>query len=268
MCVYLYTWVFCLSLLWSLSLSWSWRHVSFFLTPPKPFLPSQDEYLAEGIKWTPIEYFNNKVICELVDQKMTGIIAQLDEESIRPGEKTDAAWLSKLSKSLASHPHFKGRKGPTDKAVPEGCFMLVHYAGNVVYTAEGFLSRNTDTLFKNLSRLMFKSKNKILRSCFPDGDESTWVGAVKRPPTAGKAFITSMQSMIELLNTKIPNYVRCIKPNQKKAPRLMDDELLSHQIKYLGLVENVRVRRAGFCFREPMAQFFWRYRMLSEHVSE
>ena len=23
----------------------------------------QDEYVAEGVEWTPIEYFNNKVIC-------------------------------------------------------------------------------------------------------------------------------------------------------------------------------------------------------------
>lgn len=34
-------------------------------------------------------------------------------------------------------------------------------------------------------------------------------------------------------------------------------------MKYLGLVENVRVRRAGFCFRETYEAFFWRYRMLS-----
>ena len=35
------------------------------------------------------------------------------------------------------------------------------------------------------------------------------------------------------------------------------------QVQYLGLVENVRVRRAGFCFREIIEDFFWRYKLLS-----
>ena len=34
--------------------------------------------------------------------------------------------------------------------------------------------------------------------------------------------------------------------------------------RYLGLVENVRVRRAGFCFRESYAEFFRRYALLSK----
>jgi myosin-1 len=70
--------------------------------------------------------------------------------------------------------------------------------------------------------------------------------------------------MIELLNSKVPSYVRCIKPNHTKAAKKMDDDLLRHQVKYLGLTENVRVRRAGFCFRETKEQFFFRYKMLSD----
>jgi myosin-1 len=34
----------------------------------------QEEYVAEGIKWTPIEYFNNKIVCELIEgRKPPGI---------------------------------------------------------------------------------------------------------------------------------------------------------------------------------------------------
>jgi myosin-1 len=29
----------------------------------------QEEYVTEGIKWTPIEYFNNKIVCELIEGK-------------------------------------------------------------------------------------------------------------------------------------------------------------------------------------------------------
>ncbi len=30
----------------------------------------QEEYVQEGIKWTPIEYFNNKVVCDLIESKV------------------------------------------------------------------------------------------------------------------------------------------------------------------------------------------------------
>ncbi len=30
----------------------------------------QEEYVSEGIKWTPIDYFNNKIVCELIECKV------------------------------------------------------------------------------------------------------------------------------------------------------------------------------------------------------
>lgn len=29
----------------------------------------QQEYVLEGIKWTSIEYFNNKIVCDLIEAK-------------------------------------------------------------------------------------------------------------------------------------------------------------------------------------------------------
>lgn len=36
-----------------------------------------------------MEYFNNKILCDLVEGRPQGIVALLDEESIRPGDKSD-----------------------------------------------------------------------------------------------------------------------------------------------------------------------------------
>lgn len=33
-------------------------------------LHPQEEYVQEGIHWTPIEYFNNKVVCDLIENKL------------------------------------------------------------------------------------------------------------------------------------------------------------------------------------------------------
>ena len=43
----------------------------------------------------------------------------------------------------------------------------------------------------------------------------------------------------------------------------MQDKRVHHQVRYLGLVENIRVRRAGFCFRATYGRFLKRYKMLS-----
>lgn len=56
-----------------------------------------------------------------------------------------------------------------------------------------------------------------------------------------------------------PYYVRCIKPNDQKSPVLFDEERCRHQVAYLGLLENVRVRRAGFAYRQPYDRFLQRY---------
>ncbi len=62
-------------------------------------------------------------------------------------------WLEKMSKAVGKHPHYKVRSGPADRSIPEDSFILVHYAGEVVYSINGFLDKNTDTLFKDLSRV-------------------------------------------------------------------------------------------------------------------
>lgn len=33
----------------------------------------QEEYLREGIAWENIEYFNNKIICDLIEEKYKGL---------------------------------------------------------------------------------------------------------------------------------------------------------------------------------------------------
>lgn len=63
-----------------------------------------------------------------------------------------------------------------------------------------------------------------------------------------------MMDMIYLFLT----YPRCIKPNDNKKADLFDEQRVRHQVRYLGLLENVRVRRAGFCFRQPYEKFIHR----------
>ncbi|TNN22888.1 Unconventional myosin-Ic [Liparis tanakae] len=53
-----------------------------------------------------------------------------------------------------------------------------------------------------------------------------------------------------------------MKPNDSKQAGRFDEVLIRHQVKYLGLMENLRVRRAGFAYRRRYEVFLQRYKSL------
>uniref|UniRef100_A0AAQ6A4C6 Myosin IB n=1 Tax=Amphiprion ocellaris TaxID=80972 RepID=A0AAQ6A4C6_AMPOC len=225
----------------------------------------QEEYVREGIEWTNIEYFNNAIICDLIENNQNGILAMLDEECLRPGTVTDETFLDKLNTICAEHQHFESRlsknsKFLTDHSLPHNCFRIQHYAGKVLYRVEGFVDKNNDLLYRDLSQAMYKANHSLIKQLFPEGNPAKV--NLKRPLTAGSQFKTSVGTLMKNLQTKNPNYIRCIKPNDKKASHIFTDSLVRHQVRYLGLMENVRVRRAGYAFRQAYEPCLERYKML------
>uniref|UniRef100_A0A8C1PLS9 Myosin IG n=1 Tax=Cyprinus carpio TaxID=7962 RepID=A0A8C1PLS9_CYPCA len=227
----------------------------------------QDEYQREGITWQHIEYFNNQIIVDLVEQPHKGIISILDEACLTAGKVTDTVCLDSMNKKLGQHPHYTSRKlCPGDKTMEfNRDFRIRHYAGDVTYSVEGFLDKNKDPLFQDFKRLMYNSSDHVLKEMWPDGKMSI-TEVTKRPLTAATLFKNSIIALVDKLACKEPYYVRCIKPNEVKSPLLFDDGRCQHQVAYLGLLENVRVRRAGFAYRQPYARFLQRYKMTCEYT--
>lgn len=221
----------------------------------------QEEYLREGIEWVPVEYFDNKVICNLIEEKHKGIIAIMDEECLRPGDRTDVTFLNKLNDRLGEHPHYICHKNSTtaiQKTMNREDFRLVHYAGDVTYIVNGFLDKNNDLLFRDLKEVMSQTSNSISRKCFPNEEYLN----KKRPNTAITQFRNSLNNLMDILMCKEPSYIRCIKPNETQSSGVFNDKLILHQVKYLGLMENLRVRRAGFAYRRIYELFLRRYKSL------
>ncbi|XP_029704465.1 unconventional myosin-Ic-like isoform X2 [Takifugu rubripes] len=221
----------------------------------------QEEYETEGIAWETVKYFDNKIICDLVEEKHKGIISILNEECLRPGETCDMSFLEKLEDTLGNHPHFITHKlanGKTRRVMSREEFRLLHYAGEVNYNVNGFLDKNNNFLNRNLKEVMCKSDNQILRACFHREEAMDQ----KRQEMAATNFKNSLMKLMEILMSKEPSYVRCIKPNDAKQPGKFDDVLVRHQVKYLGLMENLRVRRAGFAYRRRFEAFLQRFKPL------
>lgn len=49
----------------------------------------QEEYRREGIEWKNVDFFNNQIICDLVEQPHKGVLAILDEACLNVGKVTD-----------------------------------------------------------------------------------------------------------------------------------------------------------------------------------
>ncbi|XP_067131867.1 unconventional myosin-Ie-like [Centruroides vittatus] len=218
----------------------------------------QEEYIQEGIKWTPIDYFNNKIVCDLIENKSPpGIMSVLDDVCATMhavNEGTDEQLQQKLTKEFTSHHHFQST----------GCgFIIQHYAGKVSYDVDGFSERNRDLLFTDIIQVMQTSQNPFVVKLFPEVVSGT---VRNRPTTAGSKIKTQANKLVEALMQCTPHYIRCIKPNETKKPLDWDEERVRHQVEYLGLKENIRVRRAGFSYRRRFEKFLNRYAILTKET--
>lgn len=220
----------------------------------------QEEYAREGIEWAPIPFFNNRVVCDLIEARRptSGIFLILDDTiktmHSRQGESVDANFLEKVASIHGSHAHFS-KRGKT--------FEIKHYAGDVQYSIDGFGDANKDYLSKDIALIISETSNKLMRYIFP---EEIDLNDKRMPNTAGYKIRTQCEALVTALMDCTPHYVRCIKSNDQKQSNKIDDRRVIHQIKYLGLLENIKVRRAGYAYRGDYGRFVDRFRILSKET--
>lgn len=218
----------------------------------------QEEYVREQITWTPIKYFDNKIVCDLIEEKKPpGIFAALNDACATAHADVYAAdqSFSQRLGLVSSNPNFEQRQSK---------FLIKHYAGDVFYDINGMTEKNKDQLLKDLLLLVSSSGNQFLTSLFPEQVDTS---SRRRPPTASDKIKQSANDLMHTLSMAQPSYIRTIKPNQTKNPSDYDTKMVLHQVKYLGLHENVRIRRAGFAYRQTYEKFTERFYLLSGKTS-
>ena len=95
---------------------------------------------------------------------------------------------------------------------------------------------------------------------------TTEAGATGTPSTKITTLSGEFRMQLNLLMMKInrtaPHYIRCIKPNEKSASSVFDPHLVLNQLNCSGVLECIRVTRAGYPVKMLFHEFLWQYRCL------
>ncbi|CAJ1390721.1 unnamed protein product [Effrenium voratum] len=245
------------------------------------FTLEQQLYNEEGISWSHIEWQDNKEIIDQLERKPLGLFCILDSECLMPNA-TDDTCLSKIHSSFKS-----SRVVYKTSRFKSTNFAVAHYAGEVVYNVISFLEKNTDKLHADITNLLKSSSMPITRTLFsdprfaPDMQAQAAQSRPGAPPakrgepnqrakqnvTVSVMFRQQLDQLVEDLNRTNPRYIRCIKPNGNKQAHEMDSLDVQRQLRCAGMLESIRIRRAGYPVRRPFKEFFNRFRLLCPHVS-
>ncbi|XP_073681347.1 unconventional myosin-VIIa isoform X1 [Garra rufa] len=223
------------------------------------FKLEQEEYNLEDINWQHIEFTDNQDALDMIAIKPMNIISLIDEESKFP-KGTDATMLYKLNSQ-----HKLNTNYIPPKHNHETQFGIQHFAGVVHYETKGFLEKNRDSLHSDIIQLVHSSKNKFIKQIF-QADVAMGMETRKRSPTLSSQFKRSLELLMRTLSVCQPFFVRCIKPNELKKPMMFDRGLCVRQLRYSGMMETIRIRRAGYPIRYTFAEFVDRYRVLMPGV--
>lgn len=227
------------------------------------FILEQSEYLREDIQWEFIDFGQDlQPTIDLIEtKKPMGILAILDEECMVP-KSSDKIFMEKL----ASHwGHGENKKFQQNKY--KSGFIVHHYAGKVEYNVENWLQKNTDPVSEGLLLLCQQSSNSFVRELF-ENDEHLGTTSSGSKFTKGKLKTLSqkhkeqLSTLMEQLGKTEPHFVRCILPNLDKKPNKFDKRLVLHQLRCNGVLEGIRIARAGYPNKMTFEEFYQRYSIL------
>eukprot|EP00759_Apiculatamorpha_spiralis_P035639 PhF_6_TR36299/c0_g1_i1/m.52982/K12559/MYO10; myosin X len=212
------------------------------------FSKDLEECRAEGIDVAEVKCPDNGPCLQMVSGK-GGLMAILDEESSL-AKGSDMGFLEKIEQAHNKNPFFEKKK------LAKSSFIVKHYAGNVSYEIHGWLEKNRDTLKDAMKLVMRASKNPLIATFIPAPVDA-------KKLTVGGFFKEQIASLMEVINSTNPHWIRCIKPHKAKKPLHFSGVETMDQLESSGVLGTVKVRKAGYPVRTLFQKFLARYRIIS-----
>ncbi|NXV02129.1 MYO19 protein, partial [Cettia cetti] len=220
----------------------------------------QEEYAAEGLQWSFINYQDNQNCLDLIEGNPLSIFSLLNEECRLNRPSNTDLFQTRIEKALSSNQCLS-----RDKFGKKPNFIISHYAGKVCYQLAAMVEKNKDAVPPELVHVLQNSKDPLLQKLFPvteKNQNNTKTQNKAAVVTVVSKFKSSLEHLMEILSRTTPHYIRCIKPNADcKAMTFRRAEVLS-QLQACGIVEAISISAAGFPVRIPFQSFTERYELL------
>jgi hypothetical protein len=223
-------------------------------------------YADEGVPSATIVFVDNGECVELIENRPIGLLSFLDEECSL-GKATDLTFANKIEQAFNTNRPHANKFYSKHKTKPE-VFTVHHFAGPVEYVVTNFLDKNRDTLSMTLQEVAAMSSLSLVSDLFASSTTMISMEANKRQSksqvksTLGGQFRNQLIGLVTNLRLTEPHFVRCVKPNHQKKPKIFDGQLALRQLRYAGLFEAIRIRQSGFAYRVTHHAFARQYATL------
>ena len=240
------------------------------------FKSEHREFVEEGLESFIglITFQDNQAIIDLFDKPPYGIFLLLDEATTLKSSE-DKRLLETIVKTHKDNPCFKAPKSVFE------IFIVVHSAKNVEYNITGFRRKNKDEINQEIEDAVTHSKNPNIYNiyvgeCVTDKYKENMEESKDMSPNPfrikkgtksmggvdkflGTKFRTQMKQLMEELSSCDAHFIRCLKPNEmKKSDNFVPITVLS-QIRYLGLLDSIKVRKNTYPARKEFYDFYKKY---------
>ena len=214
------------------------------------FKEIENMFIREGLKehFTQIEFKDNTPILDAMGKFPSGIFFLLDNEC-NVGQK-DLNLLSKIIGGLKDNPSIKSSLKNKDK------FFLLHTAKDVEYNIVGFCTKNLDEFKLRMKESVLSIKDKTVLEMVGEEDESA---KGKKEKYLGGKFRVDMDNLATALRQCVRHYIRCLKPNEEKRRNYFVPFFSLQQIKYMGILDTIKIRQEGFPIIKTHHEFYLRY---------
>ncbi|KAL4480724.1 hypothetical protein ABPG72_014499 [Tetrahymena utriculariae] len=228
------------------------------------FKSEEQEFINEGLKdhIGQLSYNDNQEVIDLMDKYPKGIFDLLDESSSL-GSSTDQQLFQKICTTHKSSQFFILNKSSADS------FIIKHTAKNVEYCITNFRTKNKAEISQDIVDTVLSSTNELLGDIFlglvgEEVKQKQFIINQPKKPSKNDKFLGAKfrfqmkQLMDELMNADC-HFIRCIKPNEVKKKDYFLQGYAFIQIRYLGVLEAIYVRKEGFPYRKNFKDLYTQY---------
>jgi len=240
-------------------------------------ISEQQEYARESILWTPLEVPDGQVCIDLIEKNVSGIFSLLDSACKMAATTvdyfTESIYSSNKGHPLLTKPDYKSRIKNRTVIKSKAGFVIRHYAGQVEYSTDEFLTKNNDRADADTVGLFSQSSESVIQSIFQiessllntpktsgggRGSIST-LRVTSAVTSVSKSFTKQLKVLLDTLGETSSYFIRCIKPNLAMKPSVFDHLHVRPQLQCGGIVQAVKMLKCGYPTRVAFDDIFKQY---------